>query len=211
MSKTTWLVAALLLCMTPLASASVTIELDQAYTGDTPAGTAPWLTLFFENIALDTVRLTVTANLQDADEFISNVYFNYAGADPTDLSFAFVSGVNASVAAGLDAFTAAGNGNYDILIPYDFAPPPVRFNGSDQSVFDITGVGIDETDFNVLAVGNKIFTAAAHVQGTAGRFGSGHIAPSEIIPEPASLAIWGCIALMGIPYGVYRRRQVTKA
>jgi hypothetical protein len=64
----------------PAGATPLTFTYGGVQTGASPAGTPPWLTAVFEDIDPTSsdgrVRLTLTANLQAADEFISNVRFN---------------------------------------------------------------------------------------------------------------------------------------
>src|SRR6188508_3194749 len=91
MSKAAWLAAALLLCMTPMASASVAISLDDEFSGGaTPQGSAPWVTLLFEEDGANQVKLTVSAFLTGT-EIMAGLWFNYDG-DVADLSFSQGSG-----------------------------------------------------------------------------------------------------------------------
>ncbi|MDZ4779253.1 MAG: hypothetical protein SGJ19_03265 [Planctomycetia bacterium] len=196
------------------------LEFNDAFTGDDPAGTPAWLTAVFENTVANTVQLTLTANLQDPNEFNSNVWFNYSGADASELVFSYVSGILGTFTGDTDQFNGGAGVKYDINGEYPTSNknPALRFDGADTSVFTIfRAAGLDESDFNVVANSggnvNNRFIATAHVQGIDGPAGSGHIYATEVevVPEPASLAVWGCIGLMGIPYGIYRRRKAIKA
>jgi PEP-CTERM motif len=64
----------------PASAGPLTFSYGGVQTGTAPAGTPPWLTAVFENIDPTSsdgrVRLTLTANLQGRDEFITNVRFN---------------------------------------------------------------------------------------------------------------------------------------
>lgn len=66
---------------TPASAEPLTFTYGGVQTGGNPAGTPPWLTALFETIDPGSgngrVRLTLTANLQAATEFISTVNFNF--------------------------------------------------------------------------------------------------------------------------------------
>ncbi len=207
--------------LAPTASATVTIDLGTVYTGATPSGTPPWISLAFTDAGADTVTLTISSLLEDSSEFITRIWFNYlTEASLAGLSISNTGGIApSSIAWGNDLFTASGAGLFDVEIQFPPAGPPAnpaRFNEADTSVYTITGTGVDETDFNFYSdgsggnAGNGVQKAAAHVQGIDVSPNSGHLG-TEIIPEPASLAVWGCLAMIGVPYGIWRRRKALTA
>lgn len=192
------------------AQASCTFELDFEFSGaDEPEGGTPWLTATFENIGVDTVRLTMSASGLVEEESVDEWSFNLDPTlDPTSLSIVHDSGeVADSVSTGADAFKADGDGSFDIL--FDFPNSGDRFTSGETSVYILSGiVGLSETSFDFPSVDNQgdpttIFTAA-HIQSIDttdnDNSGSGWIGGGECRrgppPIPVPPAVWGGLALL---------------
>jgi hypothetical protein len=195
-----------LLSFSVMANADTIMDLDYAYTGDSPAGSPPWLTLAFSQNGTDPVTLTLTANLQNSAEFITNVYFNVS--KETISSINWVSGPVATPTINYNSLDAPGDGFFDVILAFPQAPPGSRFNGTDVAVFSIEGQDLTPEDFNSWSVpkGGTAgpFRAVAHVQGITGPEGSGHITEGVQIPEPGTLLLLGA-GLLAV--WVIRRRK----
>ena len=50
---------------------------DQVFSGTSPAASAPWVSLLFEDVTPGTVRLTISNSGLSDTEFVSGVYFNF--------------------------------------------------------------------------------------------------------------------------------------
>ncbi len=110
-------------------------------------------------------------------------------------------------------FKADGDGWFDIQ--FDFPPPPgsfaAKFTAGESVIYDITSSeAIDVFSFDFSSApggGNGTFRSAAHVQGI-GRDGddSGWIGDENVIPEPASVLVWGLLAT-AFAVAAWRRRK----
>jgi hypothetical protein len=194
----------------PLASAGpVTFELNYEFSqGTQPSGSPPWLTFMFEEFGND-VKLTLTGDLKDADEFISEVLFNLnPSKNPASLDFIYLSGKSASATEkGVNAFKADGDGSFDVQFSYRGGENG-RFMGTEQSAYRITYPGgIIPEDFLFVSWGGGgqgVYHGAAHVQGIGlGGEDSGWIGDNPVIPAPSAVVL-GALGLGTI--GVARRR-----
>ncbi|MDJ0786789.1 MAG: PEP-CTERM sorting domain-containing protein [Myxococcota bacterium] len=177
-------------------AATLTFELDFEFSGATePAGTAPWVTLTFDDSVgtANDVRLTIANVGITGSEFVSGVYVNFNTAlDPTALTITAVddSASSPSISQGTNAFKADGDGFFDVL--FDFPPPPgsgsAKFTAGESVVFDFSFPSpIDVSDFDFDSApggGNGSYRAAAHVQGIGSE--SGWIGNASGVPEPAT-------------------------
>jgi len=183
-------------------AASITFELSIEFSGGTmPEGTPPFLTASFDDSVggPNDVRLTMSASGLVDVESVVLWFFNFNPAlDPTQITFTAVNNaasVPNSITAGVNAFMADGDGNFDIL--FDFPPPPgsnaARFTAGETVIYDLTYISpIDVSDFNFFSEmggGNGSYLTAGHVT----RIGpynnlSGFIGA---VPEPATALLLG--------------------
>jgi hypothetical protein len=182
-------------------ASALTFNLDTVYTGFSPGGTAPWLTITITDVAADTVNVRVDHNSSSASgQFISSVYLNlnpFVGS--ITLSNEFNSnkrdgdielaenGVNGAAGnlfdLGIEFKTTASGGGANRLKPGEFWSA------------DFTGAGLSSSSF--ADVNNNGLDSGAHLQGIAGGLSS-HITTSDPVPEPASMAALaiGAVALL---------------
>jgi hypothetical protein len=220
----------LMLALSSAQANTFTFYLDTVITGDTPSGTAPWLTATFVDwltdgsLAVGQVQLTMSASGLTGGEDVTTWLFNLDPTlTPSLLSFVRVSGTgpsaaNTNVLTSVDGQnTGACCGAYDI--EFDFPPPPgtqaARFNAGESLVYSMTYSGggtFNATSFNVTDPDKGYFTAA-HVQDTTGPAGSTKITgdtfpPEEVVPEP-SFYLTIAPGMLGLMYMAYRRRRAA--
>ncbi|MDG3004562.1 PEP-CTERM sorting domain-containing protein [Paludisphaera mucosa] len=195
---------------------SITYTLGTVFNGGTPTSTPPWLTATFADNGADTVRLTLTADLNVNDEFISDVAFNVLSTIvPSSLSIDHVSGKTATVQAttqgaqGLTGGGSAGSG-FDINLAFSTAGNnggANRFKGTDVVVYDISRTGLTFADFEFTNTGSANAHVGAHIQGIPGVTGpSGAVKDGGVaVPEPSSIVLSG-LGLGAVGLLTMRRR-----
>lgn len=199
--------ALLALSAVPASAAVVQFTLDNTVEGVSPSG-APVITL--EDIAPDTVRLTIDLTDLSGGEFVSNVFLNYTDA-PSGITFTIRNDLRTgtfdapTISQSLDGQDSPGNqGMFDIQLAFTTSNSmggARRFAADEIAVFDLTALGLMAEDFSVISapegpsMGQNF--ALARVQGIAGG-GSASVADSdgddnEIIdtPTPATVALFG--------------------
>lgn len=195
-------------------AATVTYGLGTLYTGATPSGSAPYVTLAFDdNNTTNNVTLTIgTAGLTPGTQFISNLWFNVLGNPALTITMVANPNVTAPVvtqkANGGNTGNAANGYNNVFDVRLEFANSGSgRFDAGETAVFNITcgACGLTAASFADTASGNSgnIFNAV-HVQGLPQGL-SGHLTGgSSSVPEPGTYALIGS-ALLGL--GLLRRRK----
>jgi hypothetical protein len=226
------LMAALAVTALAISAEALTFQLNNVFSGFTPAGSAPWATAVFTTTNTTAgnqqVTLTFTGSLGASGQFISELDFN---VNPT-LTLSSLSGSMSScttcsivpVGVGEDKFQADGDGKYDIGITFDTSDgAPTRFNDSDVAVvvFTYTGAGtFNDQSFNFLSTpagGAGPFHTAAHVQGipatgcsgwisdtVAGSPNAGTSGDCTPVPEPITMFLGGT-GLLTLGYAARKR------
>jgi hypothetical protein len=197
-----FLLCALLLSPLSARSDAYVFHFTEVFSGTGPSGVDPWADALFEDVAVGTIRLTLSNVGLIDPESVKEFYFNLGpnvgpGLDPDDLTFLNTSSSGdfnlPTISTGVNEFKADGDGKYDIL--FTFTPGSVTnevFGAGESVVYEISGIGtLTVNDFLFLSNpsgGHGPFYAAAHIQNTGGDGDSGWIAPNEatIVPEPAS-------------------------
>jgi hypothetical protein len=192
------------IALAPQASgSSVLLNFDNVFSGVSPSGQAPWVSVLFEDIRPGTVELSISAINLSPSEKVTELYLNLnPNWVATRLNFSFVEGsqcVTAPMPAlGVNAFKADGDGKYDIR--FSFAQRPANaFTAGDHLTYQITGIdGLTAQDFAYLSMpagGHGPFFSAIHVQGieatdVGSKCISGWVSPSEVrivtVPEPTA-------------------------
>jgi hypothetical protein len=177
--------------------------------GTAPAGSSPWLKAVIDDHgSTGSVDITLIGFNLAATEFPTEWDLNLdPGLNPTSLVFSAPTKVgtftNPGISKGVNAFTADGDGEYDIEIAFDSSGGASnRFGNGESAKFTVTGIStLNAFSFLFLSNphgGSGPFHMATHVQGTGGGSKSGWVSPdpalgATITPEPSSWAL----ALMG--------------
>jgi hypothetical protein len=195
---------------------SFTWWFEREYSGAfAPTGDAPWLTANFQDGDPDEVLLTMSVVGLTGDEYVKEWLFNFAGDDPTDLSFEIIGRTgrfnSPDINTGLDAFHAAGDGYYDIQFGFAVSNrDAMRFGPMEELIVSITGDDIDAAMFDI--------ESAPGPGGTQGPFLSvAHLGTIEVlgaedegsgwvtVPDASTLFLLGSACLIG--FGVSRKRS----
>jgi hypothetical protein len=170
-----WALATILITVSSSSASTFTYDFNSTFSGNSPAGSPPWLQATFTDSGLpaNTVQLTVSAVNLSSSEYVSCWYFNLnPSLDPTLLNFATSGSVGAfgtpTIQTGENSFRAAGDGKYDVLFAFDrTGGAPALFGNGDSVTFTITGIpGLNAGDFNFLSApagGGGPYISAAHV------------------------------------------------
>lgn len=181
---------------------TVTTQLDEVYSGATPLGPAPWLTLRFKDYAPNLVLLTVTTTDILAPEFVSEIEFNYNPLkNVKNLAFTSQSGVAfKSVALKANGEHAGPIHTFDVDLAFATANNGKRLGpGATASILISStkpGETLEALDFNFFTLyrGEHV-AAAAHIQGIPLPSGSGSAwVGSEVLvamPEPSTMLLAG--------------------
>ena len=190
----------------PLSALQMT--LDVPFDGTVPSG---FPTVTITQDGANQVLVSMSTFPLSGTEFVSEWSFNVNLADPTILTFGYVSGIAvSSIGTGLDAFKADGDGFYDIIFNYPTSNSgPARFVADNTSVYRIMATGLTVADFEVGSVGgNKgSFYSATHVQakadGSSVWLGADEYT-TVLIPEPVTMILLG-LGLLGLGIAVRKR------
>jgi len=195
-----------LLTMSMGARASfVIMDSGNAWNGTSPTGPMPWLEAAFSDTSPGVVKLTLTAknlsnnsgNLEDVQDWLFNLD---PALTPSDLSFNFLNKTGTFttptiIATTDDAQKTQGNVPFDIDVSFATGNPANRFTQGDSISYSITysGTGTFDADSFAFTTSRGSFGPfydSAHIQNTGSNGqGSGDIAATTTVPEPASAAI----------------------
>jgi hypothetical protein len=208
------MVLAALVMASSVAQAALDMGVNVNLQGSKPASTTtPWVNTVFQDLANNTVQLTITAPNLTNPEFLQNLYLNFNSTKNVNaLVFTPVTsmsqGAFSSPSIGLNANNfQAGNlgGDFDIALNFQTSGGlAAQFNKGDQVVFDITttqkNTSLSSLDFAFTSFnghhGNTPYYVAAEIAGVGGN-GDGWNAANNFtfigVPEPASgFAASGC-------------------
>jgi len=198
-----------ILVVTSVPATALLYELDDEFPGGTdPANDPPWLTATIEDIAINTVRLTMKTEGLTNQEFVSEWYFNW------NFDFSIPSAVD--IGAGTtgpipgpfwseDFYNVGGGATFDVLFDFPVPnnpsdPSEDRFEAGEIVILELMGTGLTASAFDVKDVSDRFYTAA-HVQGIGenAQF-SGKIGATVPIPEPGTFLLLGAglASLFGI-------------
>jgi hypothetical protein len=205
-------------------STSVDIGINKSYNGTAPqSSTTPWVDTLFQDIAPNTVQVTITAPNLTGPEFLQSLYLNYNSTKQvTALRFTPVFSQWHGLATAYSlvettppSLQASTGGNYDILLGFQTSGGlPSEFNQGDQVVFDITttqaNTSLSSLDFAFKSVPGSAgsFYSAALIQDTGKNNKQSDYAGATTftfisVPEPASgwAAAGLCLAALGLRKG----------
>lgn len=195
------------------ATPTVTINVNQVYTGATPAGPPPWLVATFTQTGLNTGTLTLTSDLT-APNFLQGLASSHA-----TVGWAFY--LNQSLSGITCASGTCGNGNSGFNaggfntgpvggifnLAFGWGPGSShRFLAGSSSKYDLTFAS--DLTGNPFGINGSGWSSVAHVQGIRVG-GSGWIVagpPSVAVPEPTELGIFGLGVLLVGVFAALRRR-----
>lgn len=182
--------------------AAIIYDYSAVVSGYAPAGSPPWATLTIEDYAANQVKLTLQANLQGPEEFISGLWLNIAPfvSDVSLVSGSVVGGASVSIGK-LDENRVSGlDEQFDLRIEFETANNPDRLTDHETVSWILQGTGLTENHFLAKSVklqGKKTlpgtFYTMIHVQGIPlgpnGPEGSGKLTAS-VIPEPGTILLF---------------------
>ena len=189
--------------------------------GDTPpAGDPWWLSALISPLAGDSgVTIDLTANLQEADEFITSVGFNLLNEIDNlswSCSSSFITCSDTDVEQRFNDSNeinfANGVKGLDLALYLPISNSLDRFQGSDTARFTINGTGL--TPLNFLTVNdpdspvNEVYSAA-RVQGLSTGSGSTTIIDPDPVPGP--LPLLGAGVALGLSRRLRQRLALGRA
>ncbi|MBS1712274.1 MAG: PEP-CTERM sorting domain-containing protein [Armatimonadetes bacterium] len=194
----------LLSAFAPLAhAATLVFNYGIVYTGDTPSGTAPWMTVTLTDFAANTVDVKIDHNATSgAGQFVSEVLLNL-NPFVTISSATAIAGKTATFAsAASGSFPNAGT-TFDVDVQLNTSNAgggAQRLLPGDSLTVRLVGNGLSVANFDDLSNGGNQVRTMAHIQNTGGQLGSSKV--TEGVPEPATMTV-----LAGIALAAARRRR----
>ncbi len=197
------------LSLSLMQASAVDLVLGTAYTGATPSGGGS-VKVSLTQVGAD-VQVAITANLNAASEFVSEVWLNYSGT--STLTFSALSGP-AELAKNSPTFKRDlinGTGPtqpFDISIEFKSSNSDglARLQSGETVSLLISGTDLTVAQFaNSLSGGSPSVPAAAHVQGIAGPIGSGKL---TVVPEPSTY-IAGALLLLPVLAQIRRVKRTA--
>jgi hypothetical protein len=204
----------------PQARADLIFQLGTAFNGAAPSGSGPWLTADFKTVGSGgAVTLTLTANLQDPKEFISNFAFNIR---PVSSGGYLPSAVTVSSPAGTSVAHTTDNGQknvpgfggwkqWDFVVSFPTSAANRFANGT--AVITLTAPGLTADYFSYLNEKNPTdqspLYVGAHIQGIAipGSQGTTSGAIGSPVPEASTMVAGaGALVLLVLGAGLNSRR-----
>jgi hypothetical protein len=189
---------------------SISFLLDDVLPNHTDPGDGPWLTMSFETVPNNQIKLTLTGSMS-GNEKISDVYFNCSNevnnvsfeTDPNDGSTIDLSQNKQQ----MDGYT---DGYFDVLLKLP-VPNNNAFKDHQTRTFyiNITGADADVSLFDETDSGGNWY-AGAHLQGLSGNENSTFIVdktPPGAVPLPAAGLLFGSGV---VPLFWLRRRLSAK-
>lgn len=149
-----------------------------------PSGPNPWVSVQLDDVAADTVRVTITHHATSAaGQYVDYLNLNVTSgiAAPTVNLINDVNNSFNSISYGTDSINDA-SGQFDLRLDFKNANAN-RINPGDVWVGDLVSSGMSVASFDELSSGGLQVAALLHYNGFADG-GSAKLAP---VPEPATL------------------------
>ena len=196
----------------PGQAATYQLNIDTVFSDKpNPAGIAPWITVVFDDGGTaGSVDMRISGNLQDADEFLSELYLN-SDSVPADTVFTLTDSSGGftlpTIYTGINSQKADGDGLFDIRLNFSTSEDDT-FNNYEWLEYAITANGLTANSFDLWSApdgGEGAYLAAAHIQGI-GEHGEDSTWVGAV-PIPASVFLLGSglIGLVG-----FRRKKIAK-
>jgi hypothetical protein len=217
----------ILALLAPSSKADIVLfGLDTTTNGEVPNRvdpSKPFLTLRFEDTAVDQVTMTFDATNLLSSNFITDVYFNFDGnplggaVDPLvfpGYGGSFQSSNPPSIIGGFVSFNAEA-GLFNLRFAFNFGGSDV-FAGGETTTAVLGGIGLRASDIIAASIDKPApnpsiggWFAAAQVRGiqlAGGREGAGFVGtkPYTVVPEPSSIILF---ALGGLGLAAFRSRR----
>lgn len=219
-------ILAILGILVPINAYSLTITLDQLYSGTSPIGSSP--TIVITQDGANAVQVVINANMTPT-EFIDRVLLNYGGANPLS-SESYSSGVTAdTVSFASNSYKADGAGYFDLKLDYPQSAgsrlgPDTGIGGTAAGststyIFSVASGGISPNDFHLYSTASPkgAYEGAMHIQSIGTNAASGWIGGNctadcgnipppnpEPTPAPEPTTVWmlglGLLGLFGYKY-----------
>ena len=178
-------------------------NLNTIYTGGTPGGPAPWVTITMSDIVANKVNVLVEHSASSTiGQFVSNVYLNL---DPFVSGITLSNEVNANKRdnhnTALNGINGGAGQTFDLEINFITSNSGGGVNRLKPGEFwsgNLTGTGLSTTNF--ISANKDGYFAAAKIQGIDGGAISSHFG---VVPEPATLLIFS----VGVTAILHRRRR----
>jgi hypothetical protein len=156
---------------------------------------------FNDNDGSGSVDLKLETTGLTSSEYVSSLLFNFNVAkDVNVLIFNVQDGSPANIGTGSDAFSADGEGLFDITFNWD----PYVFDNRQEITYTITGIDtLVASDFDFWSTQDSTaykYKTVAYTEGSGGMLGD----TDAVTPEPATLLLFG-IGLV-VFAGVGRKR-----
>jgi hypothetical protein len=187
----------------PAAGVVVLYQASAVYSGFTPQGPGPWVTVQLDDgDGQGTVEMTLSAGDLPGSEFVSDWYLQLrSDLNPQNLVFSTPVKVGSftapTISLGHDQFKAGPMGSFDINLAFETAGSgggSKRFTSGDSLSYTITGIPTLTANSFCETSSQGSQPMAAHVQAISPGNNSGWVT----VPEPVSLSLLALGCVLGV-------------